>query len=172
MKRSYTPKDIAAKRWVTLPWGEKWSKPFGEPADNASWFISGASASGKSSFVMQLGKELCKYGLVLYLSYEEGVNQSFQRRMDYLKMDEVQGRFRVVNTSDKPLVIVEVITGCGCTTADYDPAPLTPGEERVMTWQFDSRGRFGQQFKSIEIVTAERQCATVYLDGEGYIPQK
>ena len=96
MKRSYTPKDIAAKRWVTLPWGEKWSKPFGEPADNASWFISGASASGKSSFVMQLGKELCKYGLVLYLSYEEGVNQSFQRHMDYLKMDEVQGRFRVV----------------------------------------------------------------------------
>ena len=96
MKRSYTPRDIAAKRWVTLPWGEKWSKPFGEPADNASWFISGASASGKSSFVMQLGKELCKYGLVLYLSYEEGVNQSFQRRMDYLKMDEVQGRFRVV----------------------------------------------------------------------------
>ena len=96
MKRSYTPRDIAAKRWVTLPWDEKWSKPFGEPADNASWFISGASASGKSSFVMQLGKELCKYGLVLYLSYEEGVNQSFQRRMDYLKMDEVQGRFRVV----------------------------------------------------------------------------
>lgn len=96
MKRSYTPRDIAAKRWVTLPWGEKWSKPFGEPADNASWFISGASASDKSSFVMQLGKELCKYGLVLYLSYEEGVNQSFQRRMDYLKMDEVQGRFRVV----------------------------------------------------------------------------
>ena len=96
MKRAYTPKDISAKRWVTLPWDEKWNKPFGEPADNASWFISGASASGKSSFVMQLGKELCKYGLVLYLSYEEGVNQSFQRRMDYLKMDEVQGRFRVV----------------------------------------------------------------------------
>lgn len=96
MKRAYTPKDIAAKKWVTLPWGKKWSSPFGEPADNASWFISGASASGKSSFVMQLGKELCKYGPVLYLSYEEGVNQSFQRRMDYLKMDEVQGRFRVV----------------------------------------------------------------------------
>lgn len=86
--------------------------------------------------------------------------------------ERLQGRFRVVNSSDKPLVIVEVITGCGCTTADYDPSPLAPGEERVMTWQFDSRGRFGQQFKSIEIVTAERQCATVYLDGEVYIPQK
>jgi len=96
MKRALTPRDIAAKKWKTLPWGEKWSKPFGFPAENASWFISGASASGKSSFVMQLGKELCNYGTVLYLSYEEGVNQSFQRRMGYLKMNEVQGRFRVV----------------------------------------------------------------------------
>lgn len=58
MKRAYSPKEIAAKKWVTLPWDEKWSKPFGFPAENASWFISGASASGKSSFVMQLGKEL------------------------------------------------------------------------------------------------------------------
>lgn len=95
MKRALTPRDIAAKKWKTLPWSEKWSKPFGFPAENASWFISGASASGKSSFVMQLSKELCNYGTVLYLSYEEGVNQSFQRRMGYLKMNEVQGRFRV-----------------------------------------------------------------------------
>ena len=83
-KRAYSPKEIAAKKWTTLSWGEKWSKPFGFPADTSSWFISGASASGKSSFVMQLGKELCNYGTVLYLSYEEGVNQSFQRRMGCL----------------------------------------------------------------------------------------
>lgn len=95
MKRALTPKDVAAKKWKVLPWGEKWSSPFGFPAENASWFISGASASGKSSFVMQLGKELCNYGTTLYMSYEEGVNQSFQRRMDYLKMNEVQGRFRI-----------------------------------------------------------------------------
>ena len=95
VKRAFSPKEVAAKKWVTLPWGEKWSKPFGFPSESASWFISGASAQGKSSFVMQLGKELCKYGTVLYLSYEERVNQSFQRRMGYLKMNEVQGKFRV-----------------------------------------------------------------------------
>ena len=100
-KRAYSPKEIAAKKWITLPWGEQWSEPFGFPAENASWFISGASAQGKSSFVMQLGKELCKYGPVLYMSYEEGVNQSFQRRMDYLNMHEVHGRFRVV--TDEPI---------------------------------------------------------------------
>lgn len=37
MKRAYSPKEIAAKKWVTLPWDEKWSKPFGFPAENASW---------------------------------------------------------------------------------------------------------------------------------------
>lgn len=108
MKRAYSPKEIAAKKWVTLPWNEKWSKPFGFPAENASWFISGASASGKSSFVMQLGKELCNYGPVLYMSYEEKINQSFQRRMEYLKMNEVQGKFRVVTEGSLEEVIARL----------------------------------------------------------------
>lgn len=86
--------------------------------------------------------------------------------------DVVEGRFRVANVSDKPLVIVQVITGCGCTTADYDPAPIPAGDTVTVKWRFDSRGRYGQQFKSIEIITAERQCATVYLDGEVYMPAK
>ena len=50
---------------------------------------------------MQLGKELCRFGRVLYESYEEGVRPSFRRRIGYLKMDEVQGSFRVV-TNDNP----------------------------------------------------------------------
>ena len=108
MKRAYSPKEIAAKKCVTLPWDEKWSKPFGFPAENASWFISGASASGKSSFVMQLGKELCNYGTVLYMSYEEKINQSFQRRMGYLKMNEVQGKFRVVTEGSLEEVIARL----------------------------------------------------------------
>lgn len=94
-RRAYSPRDIAAKKWVTLPWGERWSKPFGRPDMSASWFICGASAQGKSSFVMQLAKEFCHYGTVLYMSYEEKINQSFQRRMSYLDMHEVQGKFRV-----------------------------------------------------------------------------
>ena len=105
-QRAYSPKDIASKKWETLAWGEEWSKPFGFPAENASWFITGASASGKSSFVMQLAKEFCRFGNTLYLSYEERINQSFQRRMGYLGMHEVQGKFRVV-TDDSYEELVE-----------------------------------------------------------------
>ncbi len=95
-KRAYSPKEVLAKTYKTLSWGPKWSVPFGEVPVNETWFISGASASGKSSFVMQLAKELCNYGTVLYMSYEEGVSMSFQERLRREKMNEVQGRFRTV----------------------------------------------------------------------------
>lgn len=96
MKRAFTPKNVLEKKWHTLVWDGVWRDVFGEPADNAVWFVSGASASGKSSFVMQLAKKLCEQASVLYVSKEEGINQSFQRRMQYLRMHEVQGRLRVV----------------------------------------------------------------------------
>lgn len=95
-KRAYSPKEIAAKTYKCLPWGSKWSIPFGEPPVTETWFICGPSASGKSSFVMQLAKCLCTFGTTLYVSYEEGVSHSFQERIERYKMDEVQGKFRVV----------------------------------------------------------------------------
>lgn len=98
-QRAYGPREILKKTYKTLPWTGVWTECFGTPTMNELWFISGASSSGKSSFVMQLSRELCNYGTVLYLSYEEGVSQSFRTRIDRFKMSEVQGRFRVV-TSD------------------------------------------------------------------------
>ena len=96
MRKAYSPRDVERLHSEVLEWDERWSSVFGRPSVTETWFISGASASGKSSFVMQLGKELCQFGSVLYVSYEEGVRPSFRRRMGYLHMDEVQGNFRVV----------------------------------------------------------------------------
>lgn len=94
-QRAYSPKDIERKRYDSLDWDDRWRGPFGSPAVNEMWFISGPSASGKSSFVMQLAKRLCTFGPVLYLSYEEQISQSFQERIERFGMNEVQGRFRV-----------------------------------------------------------------------------
>lgn len=96
MKRAYSPKEIAKKTYKTLPWGGRWEEAFGLPEESSVWFVYGASAQGKSSFVMQLAYELTHYGQVLYLSYEEGVNQSFQERMLRFDLDKKQGWFRVV----------------------------------------------------------------------------
>ena len=96
MKRAYSPREIARKTYKTLPWSGRWEEAFGLPEVNSTWFISGASASGKSSFVMQLAYELTHYGRVLYMSFEEGVNQSFQERLLRYELDKRQGWFRVV----------------------------------------------------------------------------
>ena len=36
--------------------------------------------------------------------------------------------FKLVNTGNKPLVIYDVVTSCGCTKAEYSKAPVRPGE--------------------------------------------
>lgn len=95
MKRAYSPKEIALRTYKTLPWGGRWEAAFGFPEECSVWYIGGASASGKSSFVMQLAYELTHYGQVLYLSYEEGVSQCFQERMLRFELDKRQGWFRV-----------------------------------------------------------------------------
>lgn len=97
-KRAFSPKEVLAKSYKTLPWDGEWAAAFGQPTFNEVWLIHGPSASGKSSFVMQLARRLTEYGTVLYMSYEEGVGQSFQKRIERFKMNEVQGRFRIATT--------------------------------------------------------------------------
>ena len=98
MKRAYSPKEIMGKTYKTLPFTGRWKEAFGTPEENSTWFISGASAGGKSSFVMQLAYMLCEWGSVLYLSYEEQLSQSFQERMKRFDLASRQGAFRVATT--------------------------------------------------------------------------
>ena len=99
-KRAYSPKDVASIKHKVLPFTGKWKEVFGEPEQGDTWFITGPSASGKSSFVMQLAKMLCGIGPVLYVSLEEGVGLSMQKRLERFKMNEVQGSFRIITDGD------------------------------------------------------------------------
>ena len=67
---------------------------------NETWFISGASAQGKSSFVMQLAKKFCEYGKTLYVSAEEGIRQSFQRRLEMFEMNSVGRKLSIIEDPD------------------------------------------------------------------------
>lgn len=80
-----------------------------------------------------------------------------------LSGEVLEGAFTIHNVSESPLVILQIITGCGCTTVSYETQPIAPDEERLVRYRFDSNGRFGAQFQPIEIITSDRDVATVYV---------
>lgn len=48
-------------------------------------------------------------------------------RFDWHK--EQKASFTLRNTGDKPLVIQDVVTSCGCTSVSYSPEPVLPGRD-------------------------------------------
>ena len=65
---------------------------------------------------------------------------------DFAWQEERQGTFRLKNTGDKPLVIQDVVTSCGCLTVDYSQEPVLSGKEAVlrMTYKADNPGYFNK----------------------------
>ena len=97
MARAYSASEVLAKKVPSIPFEGRWREAFGEPGRAGVWLIWGQSANGKSSFAMQLAKELCKYGKVAYNSMEESLFLSFQKNMERCRMDEEAGRFLVLD---------------------------------------------------------------------------
>ena len=98
--RAYNPREVSQKKYEVIKWNGQWKESFGRPAMNETWFISGASAQGKSSFVMQLAKKFCEYGKTLYVSAEEGIRQSFQRRLKMFEMNSVGRKLSIIEDPD------------------------------------------------------------------------
>lgn len=92
MKRAYSIKDILEKRYETFPLEGAWEDAFGRPERYGVWFVWGNSGNGKTSFVMQLCKELCRYDRVAYDSLEEGTSLTVQRNLLRYGMQEVNRR--------------------------------------------------------------------------------
>jgi hypothetical protein len=65
--------------------------------------------------------------------------------------EEVGARFGFKNSGDELLLIERVITGCGCTVAQYTEKPLKPGESGFVEIIFDSRGKRGSQFQEARV---------------------
>lgn len=97
MERAYSPSEILKKKIPSIPFEGVWRDAFGEPGRTGVWLIWGESANGKSSFAMQLAKELTKYGKVAYNSLEESLSLSFQNNMRRCRMEEARGRFLVLD---------------------------------------------------------------------------
>lgn len=58
----------------------------------------------------------------------------------------VSVEFSFTNTGDEPLLIADVVPGCGCTAAGYSKEPVAPGKSSVIkiTYNAATTGSFAK----------------------------
>lgn len=91
-------------------------------------------------------------------------------RYDFGKIP--QGRpvthdFEVMNTGRTPLLIADVQATCGCTTPEWDRAPIAPGKSSRVKVGFNAAAE-GQFSKTITIHYNEGMVKTLVIAGEVY----
>lgn len=85
---------------------------------------------------------------------------------------KIEHTFTFVNNTSKPVVILDVTTGCGCTTSSYSRKPIMRGERGEVTVVFDPMNLPGRVTKSASILTsASTKPFVVTLQGN-VIPRK
>ena len=94
--RAFNPKEIETIKYSTLQLEGAWGDFLGTVERTGVWIIWGNSGSGKSTFAMQLCRELARHGRVLYNSLEEGISLTMRNRLQLFEMNEVNNRFQIV----------------------------------------------------------------------------
>ena len=89
---------------------------------------------------------------------------------DFGTIREEQGRvshtFTGENRSERPVVILDVVTSCGCTVPQFSRKPVLPGEKTQITVTFDPANRPGTFSKELGIYSSERRrIATLTVRG-------
>lgn len=79
-------------KFSTFNWGEPWRLAFDLPMTTGTWFIWGHSGNGKTSFVLQLCKELANYDRVAYLSLEEGLSLTVKEAISRVGFSKIERR--------------------------------------------------------------------------------
>ncbi|MEP7238161.1 MAG: DUF1573 domain-containing protein [Ferruginibacter sp.] len=81
--------------------------------------------------------------------------------------EKVEYSYRFKNTGSKPLVVVDVSASCGCTVPQKPEKPILPGEIGFIKVIFDSKGRVGNAYKLITVVSNARpEFPQLILTGE------
>ena len=78
----------------------------------------------------------------------------------------VSTTFEVINTGNKPLLIIDVAVSCGCTTREFTKRPIAPGKSGEIKVYYNPAGRPGAFKKDIKVRTNGRERrTTLFIEG-------
>jgi len=72
--------------------------------------------------------------------------------------------FYFKNIGQRDLIISTIESNCGCTNIKWDKQPIKFGQESKITIEFDSKGRYGKQYKVITLL-----CNTLEKEKKLYV---
>lgn len=93
LRRALSVNDVMRMKRETYTFDGAWAEAFGQPEKNGVWFVWGNSGNGKTSFMLQLCKELSKFGRIAYDSLEEGASLTMKNAFITAGMQEVARKF-------------------------------------------------------------------------------
>lgn len=93
-------REMLSMKFDTFAFDGAWQDAFGTPERRGVWIVWGNSGNGKTSFVMQLCKYLCRFGRVAYNSMEEGACLTMQDTLRRFGMMEVNRRFLLIDNEN------------------------------------------------------------------------
>lgn len=80
----------------------------------------------------------------------------------------VEHRFMIKNTSDKPFIINNVTTGCGCTIPSYSKEPLMPSDSSAVIVRYNPHNRPGYFTKRVYIWSGAEGVSNILMI-KGYV---
>lgn len=99
MTRLLSVNQLLNMKFETINWNGPFSTAFGQPESCGVWLIWGNSGNGKTSFTMQLVKELAHFAPVLYNSLEEGKKLTMQLTLAKLNMADTKHKVYIGSDS-------------------------------------------------------------------------
>ena len=85
--------------------------------------------------------------------------------------DKVDHLFTVKNRGDKPLIISQIRSSCGCTAATLSARTIAPGSSGEVKVTFDSTNFAGQVTKTISIDSNDQRNPSAVLTLQGKVTE-
>lgn len=103
IQRAWSVDDVLSTKHEKFDLSPEWKAAFAEPKTTGVWFIWGNSGNGKTGFMTQLSKEMCRFGKVIYDSLEEGNSDTMQEQYKANGMATVRKKMLLVRETMEEL---------------------------------------------------------------------
>lgn len=177
LRKAISVDTLLNTKFIEIPLTGRWKDLIGRPEQSGTWFLKGPSGHGKTTFMLQLVKELTKYGKVLYNSLEEGARLSMQeavkdqnlstfeaKRINFLHREPIDlMRKRLQRSRGIHFVVIDSIQYAFMTLKEYKELQAeNPKKVFIINSHVEGKKAVGALARTIEY------DADVKIDVEGF----